>query len=88
MSPVWMTPKEAMNYLKVSKATFYRMVKDGRIVAYVLTGTDEKRYRQDELDALLSPAPKGAATAETPQGTDTPIRGAERGLGDAINLKE
>lgn len=56
--PVWLTPKQAMEYLKVSKATFYRMVKDGRITAYALAGTDDKRYRQDELDSLLTPIPR------------------------------
>lgn len=55
--PSWLTAKQAMDYLKISKATFYRMVKDGRIKAYGLAGTEDKRYREDELDALLTPIP-------------------------------
>lgn len=53
---VWLTPKEAMAYLKVSKSTFYKLVRQGRICGYTLTGTDDKRYKQDELDALLTPS--------------------------------
>ncbi len=59
LAPVWMTPKQAMEHLRISKATFYRMVRDGRIIPYALAGTDDKRYRQDELDTLLAPLPKG-----------------------------
>lgn len=56
MQPVWFTPKEAMAYLKVSKSTFYKLVREGRLTPYVLAGTDDKRYRQGDLDALLTPA--------------------------------
>jgi excisionase family DNA binding protein len=52
----WLTTKEAMAYLKLkSRTTFYRLVGEGRIRAYVISGTDEKRYKQDELDELLIP---------------------------------
>lgn len=53
----WLKPKEAIEYLGISKATFYRMVKDGRITAYALAGTDDKRYKLEELDRLLTPLP-------------------------------
>lgn len=59
MLPVWMTAKEAMAYLRISKATFYKLVREGRIRPYLLEGTDEKRYRQDELDKLLKPVEPG-----------------------------
>lgn len=55
--PNWLTAKEAMHYLKVSKATFYRLIKAGKIPVYALDGTDDKRYRQDDLDSLLKPVP-------------------------------
>jgi len=63
--PTWLTAKQAMEYLKVSKATFYRLVKAGKIQAYSLAGTDEKRYRESELDALLEPVP--TEQADTPE---------------------
>jgi excisionase family DNA binding protein len=56
--PIWLAAKEAMEYLRISKATFYRMVRDGRITAYQIAGTSEKRYQQEELDRLLTPIPK------------------------------
>lgn len=61
---VWLTPKEAMAYLKVSKSTFYKLVREGRVTAYTLAGTDDKRYKQEELDALLTPAPREEQSAD------------------------
>lgn len=58
MTVGWLTAKQAMTYLSVSRSTFYRMLKDGRLTAYNLAGTDEKRFRQEDLDALLTPAPR------------------------------
>jgi excisionase family DNA binding protein len=46
----WLTTKEAMAYLKLkSRTTFYRLVGEGRIRAYVINGTDEKRYKQEQV---------------------------------------
>jgi excisionase family DNA binding protein len=53
----WLTTKDAMAYLKIrSRTTFYRLVGEGRIRAYTISGTDEKRYKQEELDELLIPS--------------------------------
>lgn len=67
VATVWLTPKEAMDYLKVSRSTFYRMLRDGRLSAFQITGTDEKRFRQEDLDAQLTqltPAPREAQEPE------------------------
>ena len=46
-----LTPKEAMEYLSMSRATFYRYVKDGKIPQY---GLDGRRYfKQSELDNAI-----------------------------------
>lgn len=58
MLPVWLTVKEAAEYLRVSKATLYRMIADGRVKAYEIPGSSRKRFKREELDALLAPAPK------------------------------
>lgn len=60
----WLTPKEAMEYLKVSKSTFYKLVREGRVVAYTLSGTDDKRYKQEDLDALLTPTQREEQSAQ------------------------
>lgn len=59
--PGWMTAKEAMEYLRVSRATFYRLINAGKITPYQLEGTDDKRYKREELDQLLTPVPKEPA---------------------------
>ncbi|MBY6274537.1 MAG: hypothetical protein CW346_20605 [Bacillaceae bacterium] len=52
---VWMTPKEVREYLKVSRTTFYRMIHDGRLIPYQLAGTAEKRFKLEDVEALLTP---------------------------------
>jgi excisionase family DNA binding protein len=55
--PAWLTTKEAMAYLKIrSRTTFYRLISEGKVRPYTISGTDEKRYLQEELDQLLVPA--------------------------------
>lgn len=78
MATVWMTPKEAMGYLKVSRSTFYRMLRDGRLTAYHLAGTDEKRIRQEDLDALLTPVTRGEQTSDADH-SEVADGGQERG---------
>lgn len=56
--PTWLTGTEAIKHCNIGRATFYRLVKEGRITAYTLPGMQDPRYRQEELDALFTPAPK------------------------------
>jgi len=50
---VWLTAPEARDYLKVSKATLYNLMKDGRLPFYYIKGTRQRRVKQTDLDALL-----------------------------------
>lgn len=46
-----LTPKEVMEYLSMTRATFYRYVKNGKIPQY---GLDERRYyKQSEIDNAI-----------------------------------
>jgi excisionase family DNA binding protein len=46
-----LTSKEAMEYLSMSKATFYRYIKNGKIPQH---GLDQKRYfKQSELNNVI-----------------------------------
>lgn len=56
--PTWLTVDQAAQHLQVSRATFYRMIADGRITAYEIPGSKRKRFKLEELDAILTPAPK------------------------------
>lgn len=58
MLPTWLTGTEAIKHIKVSTSTFYRLVREGKITAYTLPGMKDPRYKQEELDALFTPAPK------------------------------
>lgn len=49
----WLTLGEAAAYLKVSKPTIYRLCAEGRLPFYKLAGTGARRFKMDDLDALL-----------------------------------
>jgi|LSQX01.1.fsa_nt_gb excisionase family DNA binding protein len=51
--PVWMTPKQAADYLQVSEATVYRWTREGRLPAYRIGGS--RRYKREDLDDLAEP---------------------------------
>lgn len=68
--PTWLTGKEAIAYLNVSKPTFYRLVKEGKITPYYLPGVADPRYKQEDLDALFTPAPKDAEAKDKPGAED------------------
>jgi excisionase family DNA binding protein len=44
-----------MEFLQVSRSTFYRLIRSGKITAYALDGTDDKRYKLEELEGLFKP---------------------------------
>jgi len=46
-----LTLKEAMEYLSMSRATFYRYVNDGKIPQYGLEG--RRYFKQSELDQII-----------------------------------
>lgn len=51
----WYTIAEACEYLRVSKATLYTNMADGRLPFYVMKGTRNRRFKKSDLDALLEP---------------------------------
>lgn len=56
--PTWLTAKQAMEHLQVSKNTFYRLLREGHIKGYTFPGMTEARYSKEELDAQFTPMPK------------------------------
>jgi len=53
LDDVWLTMQQAMKYLQVSRRTLYRLMDDGVLPYYRITGTRQRRFRQSELDQLL-----------------------------------
>lgn len=62
--PTWLTGAQAIKHLQVSQSTFYRLVREGKITKYTLPGMKDPRYKQEELDALFTPAPVEDAQGE------------------------
>ena len=58
---MWLTEKEAQKYLKVSRSTLLRLEETGKLPVYRVGGERLRRYRQEDLDAVMEPEiPKAA----------------------------
>jgi excisionase family DNA binding protein len=59
----WLTSEEAAQYLKVERRTLLAWVRDGKAPAYQLSGTKRHcwRFRQHDLDAMLTPSSADSA---------------------------
>jgi excisionase family DNA binding protein len=65
---IWLTVPEASDYLKVSKATIYNLMKDGRLPFFYIAGTRQRRVKRDDLNGLLEPGhPSDLDTLEDEQ---------------------
>jgi excisionase family DNA binding protein len=60
-----MTPDEAAAYLRVSRMTVYRLVREHKLSALKIGG--QWRFRKEFLDAALEPHPAKAKTATPPR---------------------
>ena len=52
----WLTSAEAALYLKVERRTLLQWVRQGKVRAYILSGTQRHvwRFKTSDLDAMLS----------------------------------
>ncbi len=53
----WLRLKEAAAYLKVGVSTLYRWMDQGRVRYYELESGGGRRFKREDLDALLRPKP-------------------------------
>ncbi len=55
----WLTAAEAAQYLKVKVRTLLLWVRQGKVKAFALSGTERRvwRFRQTDLDAALLESP-------------------------------
>jgi excisionase family DNA binding protein len=56
VSSEWLTSAEAAIYLKIERRTLLQWVRQGKVRAYILSGTQRHvwRFRTSDLDAMLS----------------------------------
>ena len=52
---VWFTIQEAAAYLRVTPTTVYRWCDEGRLHFYELESGGGRRFKREDLDALLKP---------------------------------
>jgi len=84
----WLTADEAASYLKVSRSTVYRWVKEGRLSLYHL-GPATSRFNRKDLDQLAhSPRPRGDEFLDLCSGTAEIIRQdlSRQQLPDSVQL--
>lgn len=55
----WMSLTEAAKYLDVSKGTLYTYMNDGRLPFYYIKGSNQRRIKKSDMDALLVPGKPG-----------------------------
>jgi excisionase family DNA binding protein len=53
--PEWLTVAEAAKYLKVHRTTIYDLVDRGVLPYFELKGARGRRFKREDLDALLEP---------------------------------
>lgn len=51
----WMTIAEAQAYLRVSRATIYRLMRENRLKYFTVGDSTDRRFRKADLDAALLP---------------------------------
>lgn len=60
----WMSLTEAAKYLDVSKGTLYTYMNDGRLPFYYIKGSNQRRIKKSDMDALLVPGKPGDLLAD------------------------
>ena len=51
----WYTIDESAGYLRVSRRTMYKLIKDGQLAAYRVGTGGHRRFRRDDLERLMKP---------------------------------
>lgn len=61
---VWLTLPQAIAYLQVSRRTVYRLMDEGRLPFFRISGTRQRRFQKSDLDKLMIPDSSDAPTDE------------------------
>lgn len=49
----WLNPKEASEYLSISRTTLYKLMDSGQLRYYSIRGVQRRRIRKADLDRLF-----------------------------------
>ncbi|MEM7127026.1 MAG: helix-turn-helix domain-containing protein [Chloroflexota bacterium] len=55
IEPTWLTLSQAETYLQVSRRTVYRLMEEGRLPYFRISGTRQRRFQKSDLDKLMIP---------------------------------
>ena len=61
---LWYSVPEASEYLGISKALLYNLMKGRKLPFYYISGTRQRRLKKEDLDALLVPGNPDEADQE------------------------
>ena len=59
---MWLTERQAQDYLGVSRITLWRLRRRGVLQVYKVGGQRLNRYRKEDLDSLMQPSEEIAGT--------------------------
>lgn len=51
----WFKVQEACDYLRISRPSLYELIKKGFLPSYAIKGLRGRRFRREDLDALMIP---------------------------------
>jgi excisionase family DNA binding protein len=51
----WFNVQEASDYLRISRPSLYELIKKGVLPSYTIKGLKGRRFRREDLDALMIP---------------------------------
>ena len=51
----WYTIDESAGYLRVSRRTMYKLIKDGQLAAYRVGTAGHRRFKREDLERLMMP---------------------------------
>ena len=61
---IWFTVDEAAKYLRVSKRTIYKLVKESQLAPYKVGRAGHRRFRQEDIDAVMRREPGNIETKQ------------------------
>lgn len=67
MTSQWLTLEQAAAYVQVTKPTLYRWMQQGKLPFYQLAGTGYRRFKREDLDALMEPGQGSSPSSSSPQ---------------------
>lgn len=70
IEPTWLTLSQAVAYLQVSRRTVYRLMEEGTLPYFRISGTRQRRFQRSDLDKLMIPEDPSVPVNEDDESSD------------------